>query len=868
MVIPLGAFLALCLLSFPSEARDQNVTVKIGLLQPYTGPIPPFVAADFTTAFQWGLEDLALEGLLAEAGVEIFHAAPRCDTRADRATAVECAIELVEAGCIAVFGGIFSPATIAAQLIFQKYHIPQCSGGSTSVFLSNEVEFPYFFRTVPSDHLRSQAVVALLEEYDLLDNFGTISTDDEFSLNIVKDISNLALIKQGTQQFGMVNRKGEIDGGAMLDTIQSSTVQAVLIFGFAVDSLPILNEARKRGVFDQYVWIGGESWATYPLMTPEELLAGGWEGTLLELEDIIVVTGSAGFGEKYATVAERFAANGGTGTSVGGLFAYDCAYAFAHGLRTLGHDRVPHLNMGNDTETTMATREQFMSAIVNSSFDGASGFVDFDDAGDRLGYMDIRQMHLRDFDDSGRWSPLEGFIDNKLTWGGSSVPPQPPVSAVPDTVNVVPEVRTALWTIAGILVAFVFVVVGWIFKYRRTRTVYGASTVFMLCSLLGGLLILVACFIHLLPKTMAICLAVPWLVNLGFTLGVDAVVLKMFRLHKIFHYTHSPRVVLTDVRLLMILAGLLFIDVVLLSVYSYVVMMKIPDAALPECVTGGTWAEWLFFVLLVLYKCMELFAASWYIHKNKTVSTTFSDSQTLAQPIYSVLLSSAGWLVASSFVMSFRQKVVVDVCCALAGVGLCSVGMFAPKMYFLYKSKDRPMLTDELSTSGSRVSIEDNKDRKSNACFLADLEGQFDEKNRKLSAMEKERNTRNFGLSALEVKMAALERNLRELFMEINWHRKSLKLTPYRYEKRVTEAQSSGGGSKSGSGGNGSPRGKSHTLGRGPSQVALTSVRSTRSVTSETNPMVVVLDDEDSVKSGTATTPTATTTTTTIEEDK
>ena len=74
------------------------------------------------------------------------------DTDFQRGPTIEAALELKALGIAGFIGASYSRLTTLASLVLNPFKIPMCCGSSTSPVLSNKVEYPNFFRTVPNDN--------------------------------------------------------------------------------------------------------------------------------------------------------------------------------------------------------------------------------------------------------------------------------------------------------------------------------------------------------------------------------------------------------------------------------------------------------------------------------------------------------------------------------------------------------------------------------------------------------------------------------------------------------------------------------------------------------------------------------------------
>ena len=130
--------------------------IKIGTLYDTTGGLSAY-AGGFEAAISMAFEDLNAmdDGYVFE---NIY-----ADSGGASTTASAGASSLVSAGVVAVVGAAGSDASIGANSVLGPAGIPMISFASTSPTLSDAVNYPNFFRVVPSDYLQGQALADVVE---------------------------------------------------------------------------------------------------------------------------------------------------------------------------------------------------------------------------------------------------------------------------------------------------------------------------------------------------------------------------------------------------------------------------------------------------------------------------------------------------------------------------------------------------------------------------------------------------------------------------------------------------------------------------------------------------------------------------------
>ena len=133
----------------------EDVTIKIGLLNPITGPISQF-APPFTFAAAQAIADLnaANDGY----NFEIVEA----DSGCDGTVAATAAQSLIDSGVVAVAGAACSGASMGANAVLSAAGVPMVSYASTSPALSDATAYPDFYRVVPSDAIQGDAMADMV----------------------------------------------------------------------------------------------------------------------------------------------------------------------------------------------------------------------------------------------------------------------------------------------------------------------------------------------------------------------------------------------------------------------------------------------------------------------------------------------------------------------------------------------------------------------------------------------------------------------------------------------------------------------------------------------------------------------------------
>jgi len=136
---------------------DEGTTIKLGFMNPLTGPLAQD-AAGFTYGAEQGIADLNAMGGFWGFSFELVEV----DSGCDGTVAASAAQTLVDSGVWASGGAACSGASMAANSVLSAAGVPMISYASTNPGLSNASAYPDFFRIVPSDAIQGPAAADMM----------------------------------------------------------------------------------------------------------------------------------------------------------------------------------------------------------------------------------------------------------------------------------------------------------------------------------------------------------------------------------------------------------------------------------------------------------------------------------------------------------------------------------------------------------------------------------------------------------------------------------------------------------------------------------------------------------------------------------
>ncbi|XP_067897823.1 extracellular calcium-sensing receptor-like [Heterodontus francisci] len=187
-----------------------------------------------------------------------------------------------------IIGDAGSSRSAAVSRILGLFGIPLVSYFASCACLSDKLEFPTFFRTVPSDAVQIKALFRLVI-YFKWSWLGVVAVDSDYGRfgiqSFTEEISNsnvciayTKFIPSGRASYRMSN---------IADTIKKSSAKVIILFCGESDTFALIKELRLRNITDVQL-IASEAWVTSSLIWTEESQE--------------ILTGTIGFGIRKAEI--------------------------------------------------------------------------------------------------------------------------------------------------------------------------------------------------------------------------------------------------------------------------------------------------------------------------------------------------------------------------------------------------------------------------------------------------------------------------------------------------------------------------------------------------------------------------------------
>ncbi|XP_069072148.1 extracellular calcium-sensing receptor-like [Pleurodeles waltl] len=171
----------------------------------------------------------------------------------------------------AVIADSGSTESIAIARWLGLYRYPQISYFASSTLLSDRLQFPSFFRTIPSDDFQARSIARLVVHFGWT-WVGLLSTENDYgqlgSQILKEELSKSGICIAFHETIPLIAQNTQI--GRVVDKVMKSTANVILVFSSdpylwpVIERLYRLNASRK-------IWVASEGWSTASIVSAEDI---------------------------------------------------------------------------------------------------------------------------------------------------------------------------------------------------------------------------------------------------------------------------------------------------------------------------------------------------------------------------------------------------------------------------------------------------------------------------------------------------------------------------------------------------------------------------------------------------------------------
>ncbi|XP_070561872.1 gamma-aminobutyric acid type B receptor subunit 2-like [Ptychodera flava] len=489
-----------------------------------------------------------------------------------------------------IFGGVMSTVTIPMSRVLALWHLIQVSPLATAPTLSDRVNFPYFFRTHPSQYVYNTVRLAICRDLGWKNVATLYQNHEKFSVAfdaLHESVAQLNMTLLTSESFDM-------NPAEQLARIKKSDARIIAGAFYQDRALKVFCEAYKLDLYGpKYVW-----------MIPSRWLKQGWWNdavgmtcTMEELETAI--DGMIGMDLNAWDITGRETISGKTASELVtemdeedrgyGSLSYDgiwsIAVALNNSLQRFENGEAGYRGDGTQkrlrdfqyTEEIMV--EVMKDEVSKVSFYGSSGPVSFNENGERQGIIEIEQNHGGTYRTIGYFNSKTGIIDWRMRpedifiKSGGHIPIDFPYTIqVSRIVNISASIFTVMISMATIGLIFCACVLAFNIRHSDKRIIKMSSPNLNNVIIFGCCMMYACVILYGLDhsKYPILCKIDKVLLAIGFTLSFGAMFSKTWRIYKIFTNKKTTKMTIKDQQLFGLVAVLLTVDVVILLLWLLV----------------------------------------------------------------------------------------------------------------------------------------------------------------------------------------------------------------------------------------------------------------------------------------------------------
>ena len=638
-------------------------------------------------------------------------------------------------GCSAVSQAV---AGVAGRWL----NIPQVSYGYNSPTLaSNRDKYPSLFQTMRFiDLTTSMSTFRLLSHLNWTHNIGVIYETSEMFTQVIDTfvrsssnaMSGFELSNRDAvipiSRFSQVTQYPRGTGQTMVRAFMDGIVQDEIrvIVGFVSEKIRVLLLCMARNVTVPsngflFVFVGPLSDKWWKDDTFCQLNSEDVESIIMISGESIITNSSTvlpsgrtihDFKVDYSTRLSTWCSFVYDSPDPLAASVYDAVWSIAKALDN--STNLLNVNERENYEYNSAIYKAVLRSLYATDFAGASGQVQFNQKGQRVGIDFVLQIQNGTLEIVGKFKPGKEFIEGEFLWFGSStdIP-----SDLPSVVNEsIPQhilIISAIFTFAGMIYACSMWCFNW--QYAKHKILMASSQKLNYIIIIGTFLAYATIIILTILESplgllmseelfKAICVIRIWILPLSFTLSYGTMFARAWRIYRIFNDPWVSNRPLRDYHLMMIVTGLGLIDILYLIPWTiidpYRRFLSIGETNFGEfsrCSFVSCSSENLLIWLgiLTVYKVLVMLAGVVVItlvRKSVRENKYFNDTKSLAAALY-ITASAFVVGVLLQLLFTFQMQIILAYITAAVWVNIASSGtltsVFIPKLYAICIKHDR-----------------------------------------------------------------------------------------------------------------------------------------------------------------------------------
>lgn len=317
---------------------------------------------------------------------------------------------LIAWGAHIVCGSSGSSVSAAMATEFTPHKIVQISYASSSPALSDRSLYPYFMRVVASDADQGRAIADLIQAFGWTKS-ATIHTSDSYGTGLIEVFSEIFEERGGTVLTDQQFDPGATDVAAQVQSLKDASPEFVLGNFIDTDAATVMKKARDLD-FINIPWITTDGWSTTATYAGDPDVKEAMQRSIGTTPAPVTAPGYAAFRDTWFDPEWAYLEGPKLSQDTDVMFnayapmSFDAVYVAAKGLAA----------------ANSVVGDELLDTLYDITYDGASGFIQFNDLGEVVGRYDYVQLQDETYVSFGRWGlPPEGGQGTAMMDDGKDV---------------------------------------------------------------------------------------------------------------------------------------------------------------------------------------------------------------------------------------------------------------------------------------------------------------------------------------------------------------------------------------------------------------------------------------------------------------
>lgn len=355
-------------------AGGDGVTVKIGSVEPVTGPIA-HLGKDSENGSQLAVDEANARGVTID-GKKVTFQLVKEDDQSDPRTATIVAQKLVDEGVTGVIGHLNSGTTIPASKIYSDAGIPQISPSATAIAYTQQ-GYKTTFRVMANDNQQGSALGNYATKVLNARKIAIIDDRTAYGQGLADVFAKVAKANGATIVDREYTTNQSTDFMAILTAIKARQPDLVFYGGMDAQAAPMVKQMRELGIHAQF--LGGDGMQTTEFIRLAGPAADGVIGSSPGLP-IDQMPGGKTFRQKFESKYGKI--------QIYSPYAYDATATMIDAM----------------AKANSSDPAKYLPVLASIQRTGVTGPIAFDGKGDiKGGAVTIYQVK------QGTWTPLQSI---------------------------------------------------------------------------------------------------------------------------------------------------------------------------------------------------------------------------------------------------------------------------------------------------------------------------------------------------------------------------------------------------------------------------------------------------------------------------